>query len=81
MDPAAIDARCVIGRTCAALCARAKAGRQRRTRLPTSANAVTLEGLLICAPWPDAYDETTVKLISFVSVLFAILSVTLISSR
>src|SRR5262245_63257258 len=84
IDPGAIVAMCVTGRISGA-CANAgtTAERQRSIRPPTTGGAVLLDACLICTPRASAtrYDGLTVKLISRVSVLFAILSVTLISSR
>jgi hypothetical protein len=81
MDPAAIEAIWVTGRNCAAVCAKDAGGRQSSTRPPTTADAVILELVLMNAPALLRYEGMTVKTISRVNVLFAILSVILISRR
>src|ERR1700720_3419060 len=45
MEPAAMEATCVIGRICGAPCARTTTGTQRSTRPPTTADAVILDVL------------------------------------
>ena len=84
IDPAAIDATCVTGRSWPAPCAAASRRKTEEHQTADDRRRVILElaahvrSRVVAAM---AYDGLTVKLISRVSVLFAILSVTLISSR
>src|SRR5476649_1623475 len=49
MEPAVMEATCVIARSCGAPCARTMAGTQRSTRPPTTADAVILDVLRMSA--------------------------------
>src|SRR6476469_9233347 len=50
MEPAAIEATCVTGRNCPAVCATDATGKHSSARPPTTADAVILELLIMNAP-------------------------------